>query len=68
VSQEKNSFICPYLDNPMVQMAGFYFEAIIFIFIFYFFAKSAAQRSTLPLWMLRLCNMVTAPEYTMPIC
>lgn len=24
-----------YLDNPMVQMAGFYFEASIFSFIFF---------------------------------
>lgn len=34
----------------MVQMAGFYFEASIFSLIFfYFFAKSVAQHSILPL-------------------
>lgn len=39
-----------YLDNPMVQMAGFYFEASIFSFFFFnFFAKSVAQHSILPL-------------------
>lgn len=52
----------------MVQMAGFYFEASIFSFFFFlnFFAKSVAQHSILPLWRLRLCNVVNASECTVP--